>query len=209
MPILHYLLPVLFLLYLPQPRPGSGMGEKITIPEEICLSPFELALYEELNSYRAIHGLPPIALSRSLTLVAQVHCRDLAINQPHRRGNCNMHSWSRNDAWSSCCYTPDHRRSACMWDKPRELTPYEGDGFEIAFHSTATYPNALAFARDAMENWSRSKGHNDVIINRGTWRKINWKAVGVGAYGGYATVWFGMVDDPDKTEVNLCLKDLE
>jgi len=91
-----------------------------------------------------------------------------------------------------------------MWDKPRELTKYPGDGYEIAFFSTAIYPDAESFAQDAIFNWSKSKGHSDVIINRGTWRSVTWKAVGVGYYGGYATVWFGKLDDPDNAQVKLC-----
>jgi uncharacterized protein YkwD len=197
---------ITFLLALTSLQPGSGAdGAQQIVPDEVCLNPFEVALFEKLNSYRAEHKLPPITLSRSLTRVAQLHSRDLAINQPHKRSNCNMHSWSRNGHWTACCYTSDHRRSACMWDKPRELTVYEGDGFEIAFHTTAKHPSAQAYAEDAFSNWAKSRGHNEVIINRGTWRKISWKAAGVGYFEGYATIWFGMLDDPDPAKVMDCM----
>jgi hypothetical protein len=175
---------------------GPQLKDDSLIPARICLSDYEQALFEELNRYRAQHKLPALVLSHSLTLVAQTHCRDLQINQPHRRSNCNMHSWSNKGPWSACCYTPDHRRSSCMWQKPSELTPYKSDGFEIAFYSTARYANASAFAADAVQNWSKSKGHNDVIINKGTWRNVEWKAVGIGHYGEFATVWFGETTDP-------------
>ena len=200
MPLIHLFITVLLVLN----QINFIDDESLLIPPEVCLSEFESALYAELNNYRSIHNLPPIPISRSLTLVAQVHCRDLAVNQPHKRSNCNMHSWSGNRLWSACCYTPDHKRSACMWDKPRELTPYTGDGFEIAFHSTATYSTTRAFTEAAIGLWSKSKGHNDVIVNRGTWKNVKWKAVGVGYYGGFATVWFGMVDDPDPVDVEMC-----
>lgn len=183
-------------------KPLSGL--KAQVSSEVCLSAFEKQLYDEINAYRAKHNLPPVKLSRSLTQVAQIHCRDLAENRPDASGNCNMHSWSRKGPWTPCCYTPDHKRASCMWDKPRELTKYQGDGYEIAFFSTAIYPDAESFAQDAIFNWSKSKGHNDVIINRGTWRGVTWKAVGVGYYGGYATVWFGKLDDPDNAQVKLC-----
>lgn len=187
-----------------QPRPGSDNGGLATTPSEVCLSEYERELFKELNAYRKKHKLPPVVVSRSLCLVAQIHARDLALNQPHRRNQCNMHSWSSKGQWTACCYTRDHRRSECMWNKPRELTVYQGDGFEIAFHSTATYPDASAFAGDAVKSWSESPGHNDVILNRGTWRKIEWKAMGVGYYQGYALVWFGMLDDPDTNHVLSC-----
>jgi len=198
----------IFLLWLfpcfsetsPRPEPDGS----IEIPAVVCLHPAEAALYEALNNYRQERNLPAIALSRSLTLVAQVHCRDLAINQPHRRSNCNMHSWSRKGLWQACCYTPDHKRSECMWNKPRELSAYQGDGFEIAFYTTAPYTDAALFAEKAMNSWKASKGHNDVMVNRGTWKNIKWKAVGIGYYEGYATIWFGMEPDPDSTIVAEC-----
>ena len=195
---------MILALLATQPRPASNAVKLLHDPADVCLSAYETALLNELNKYRSKHKLPPIVLSRSLTYVAQLHCRDLAINQPHSRSNCNMHSWSSKGPWSQCCYTPDHKRSECMWGKPGELTVYTGDGFEIAFHSTAVYANAQEFAEDAILNWSQSKGHNDVILNRNTWKKIQWKAVGVGFYEGYATVWFGMVDDPDTNPVLSC-----
>jgi len=183
-------------------KPASGL--KAQISQEVCLNAFEKQLYYEINAYRAKRNLPAIKLSHSLTMVAQIHCRDLAENRPHASGNCNLHSWSRKGPWTPCCYTPDHRRASCMWDKPRELTKYQGDGYEIAYFTTVVYPDAQSFAKDAVFNWSKSKGHNDVIINRGTWRNVTWKAMGVGYYGGYATVWFGKLDDPDSTKVKLC-----
>lgn len=194
--IIHVLIP-LFIIFTPfQFDDGSGNNDSFQLSEDVNLSPFEAALFDEINSYRAKHGLPPIAFSPSLTKVAQLHSRDLAINQPHRRSNCNMHSWSKKGNWSACCYTPDHKRSACMWNKPRELTSYQGDGFEIAFFSTAAYNDARSFSEDAIKNWSKSSGHNNVILNKSTWKKVTWKAMGVGHYDGYATVWFGMLDDP-------------
>ena len=63
--------------------------------------------------------------------VAEAHVQDLSYNQPVG-GQCNMHSWSDRGSWSGCCYTDDHAASQCMWDKPRELTRYPGNGFEIA-----------------------------------------------------------------------------
>lgn len=204
MTIIHLFLPVFFLFVPGCATQEYQVGDRWQLPEQICLSPYEMELYESLNAYRKKHNLPAITISRSLTLVAQVHSRDLAINRPDKDRNCNMHSWSRKGPWTACCYTPDHKKSSCMWDKPKELTSYTGEGYEIAFFSTVTYPNATAFAEDAMHNWMKSKGHNDVILNLNTWQSIKWKAVGIGYYGGYATVWFGAYDDPDTAIVGVC-----
>ena len=106
-----------------------------------------------------------------------------------------MHSWSENPAWSSCCYTPDHKQAKCMWDKPRELTNYRGDGFEISYWSTKQFLTPEEAAIDMLEGWKKSPGHNDMIINRNTWKSVKWKAIGIGIYGGYADVWFGEEED--------------
>ncbi len=179
--------------------PGNTRGNGI------CLNPEEIALLVALQSYRQEHKLPAIPLSVSLTKVAQIHCRDLAWNQPHRPQRCNMHSWSNKGPWTPCCYTNDHREAECMWNKPAELTVYTGAGYEIAFYSNAVYENAEAFANDAIQSWSRSQGHNAVILNKGIWSDAHWQAVGVGYYRGYATIWFGMEPDPDQTVLHPCL----
>ncbi|HHN47781.1 MAG TPA: CAP domain-containing protein [Bacteroidales bacterium] len=204
MTIIQLIFLLLLIPFFSEPKAVPATTDSIEIPADVCLNPAEFALFNQLNDYRQANALPPIALSRSLTLVAQVHCRDLAINRPHQRDSCNMHSWSRNNNWSACCYTGDHKRAACMWSKPRELSNYQGDGFEIAFHTTAPFINAGKLAAEAMDSWKKSKGHNDVMVNRGTWKNIKWEAVGVGYYGGYATIWFGMEPDPDSTEVTVC-----
>ena len=82
-----------------------------------------------------------------------------------------------------------------MWDKPRELTNYKGDGFEIAFFSTYKYTTPAAFAKDILEGWKKSPGHNNVIINKSIWKKVKWNAIGIGVYGEYADVWFGKEED--------------
>jgi hypothetical protein len=161
---------------------------------EICLSQTESDLYKLINEYRAQKGLPEVKLSASLSFVAHIHARDQADN--FKDGNrCNMHSWSKNAAWSSCCYTPDHKKAKCMWDKPRELTNYQADGFEISFYSTYPYSSPEAFAKDILDGWKKSPGHNDVIINKKSWKDMKWKAIGIGVYGEYANVWFGSEED--------------
>lgn len=149
----------------------------------------EQKLYNLLMEYRRSHNLPAIPLSKSLTFVAQTHVKDLQNNQPDK-GSCNMHSWSNNGNWSACCYTSDHAKASCMWNKPKELTSYTGNGFEIAYSMSNG-----ARAYEAINGWKTSSGHNQVMINKGIWKTSTWKAVGIGVYGNYAVVWFGDLTD--------------
>ncbi|MCB0478728.1 MAG: hypothetical protein KDC84_11215 [Crocinitomicaceae bacterium] len=149
----------------------------------------EKKLYDLIMTYRKEKGLPEIPLSKSLTIVAQTHVKDLHENQPVK-GNCNLHSWSDKGEWSSCCYTSDHAKAECMWNKPKELTSYEGRGYEI---SHGTY-GGEATPEGALNGWKRSTPHNNVIINKGIWDD-EWKAIGVGMYKGFAVVWFGKETD--------------
>lgn len=169
---------------------------------EIQVSAEELKLYELIMDYRKERGLPKIPLSKSLTYVAQQHCLDLSANSINERDGCNMHSWSGNGKWSKCCYTPDHKQAKCMWNKPRELTGYEGNGYEIAFGSSDR--RYISTAEGALAGWKSSKGHNNVIVNREKWKNIKWKAIGVGMYKGYAMVWFGEeVDVEGKPNISI------
>jgi len=167
---------------------------RVKLLPDICLTPTEIELYRLINEYRAQRGLPTVRLSSSLCFVAKTHAIDQTAN--HQYGSpCNLHSWSADGNWSSCCYTADHRQAECMWDKPRELTNYKGDGFEIAFYSSFYYPSPEAFAKDILAGWKTSPDHNNVIINRCNWINVKWLVMGVGVYGEYADVWFGKVED--------------
>jgi uncharacterized protein YkwD len=154
--------------------------------EEVCLSQEEKKLFDLIMDYRKSKKLKPIPYSAKLTKVAQTHVRDLMENYDYaNRGECNPHSWSDKGDWSSCCYTSDHAQASCMWDKPREISGYEGNGFEIAYYSSGG-----ANAEEGIEGWKKSPGHNPLLINSGTWSKLEWKGIGVGIYGQYGVVWF-------------------
>jgi len=153
-----------------------------------ALSAEEKKLYDLVMKYRAEKGLPVIPISKSLTVVAQTHAKDLQDNNP-AQGRCNMHSWSSKGRWTPCCYTDDHAKASCMWSKPRELTSYQGDGYEISYMNS---PDATA--EEALAGWKRSPGHNQVVINAGMWN-TPWKAIGIGVYKSYAVIWFG--HEPD------------
>ncbi len=159
-----------------------------------CLSSEEQKLYTLIMEYRKSRHLKPIPFSAKLTMVAQAHVHDLMENFDYQgRDKCNPHSWSTHGKWSSCCYTPDHKFAKCMWDKPREIAGYPGDGYEIAY-----YHSAAARADEALAGWKSSSGHNPLLINSGIWTKKEWKAIGIGVFANYAVVWFGDVDDPSE-----------
>lgn len=159
-----------------------------------CLSAEERKLYQLINDYRKSMKLPAITLSPNLTLVAQLHVRDLSENNPVT-GPCNLHSWSDKGSWKPCCYTNDHKEAECMWNKPRELSRYKGNGYEISyFHSAGVN------AENALEGWKQSPGHHNVIINRDIWKQVTWKAIGIGIHGSYGVVWFGFEEDDERCE---------
>lgn len=161
-----------------------------------ALSAEEKALYDALMDYRREKGLSDIPLSPSLTYVAQWHVRDLSHARPSNPSSCNLHSWSDEGPWEACCYTSDHARSSCMWNKPRELTGYSGDGYEIAHgYMGDAYAGNDVTAEGSLKGWKSSQLHDQVICNKGIWEKVSWKAVGVGIYRDFAVVWFGRVAD--------------
>jgi len=191
----------ILLLFSAKAHSQKAAAEK-KLPE-ICLTQTEIELYRLINEYRAQKGLPEVKLSASLSFVARTHAIDQSEN--YKESNrCNMHSWSGNGNWTSCCYTADHKKAKCMWDKPRELTNYTGDGFEISFYSTYPYSSSEAFAKDALNGWKKSPGHNDMIINKSTWKNVKWQSIGIGVYGEYANVWFGREED-SAGEPEVCI----
>lgn len=169
-----------------------------TSDEAVCLSEEEKKLYDQIMLYRKSKHLKPIPFSAKLTKVAQTHVRDLEANFDYdTRGECNPHSWSDKGKWTSCCYTSDHAQAACMWSKPREISGYEGEGYEIAYYSSEK-----ASAIEGLDGWKKSAGHNPLLINSGTWSKLEWKSIGVGIYGKYGVVWFGQGED--KSRIKVC-----
>ncbi|MDZ4715321.1 MAG: CAP domain-containing protein [Cytophagales bacterium] len=162
--------------------------------QSVCVSEEEDKLYRLIMQYRKTKKLKGIPFSSKLTQVAQAHVRDLVKNFDYEnRGDCNPHSWSSDGLWAPCCYTSDHKQAACMWNKPSEIAGYESEGYEIAYYSSGE-----ANADEGLEGWKRSPGHNPLLINTGTWAKIEWRAIGIGIYSHYAVVWFGVLPDPSQ-----------
>lgn len=161
---------------------------------DVCVSSEEVQLHKIINEYRVNKGLEPVALSRSLTMVAQLHSRD-QVKYELLNGKCNLHSWGKSKAWSDCCYTGDHANAACMWAKPKEIAAFRATGFEISAYGSMG--DIGLSAEGALASWKSSDGHNDVIINRDIWKKDKWKSMGVGIYKQHANVWWAMTEDPN------------
>lgn len=137
----------------------------------------ERKLYDMIMDYREANGLPKIPLSASLTYVAQMHCKDLVENIGYLT-----------HAWSDCNYNAeDSKTYECMWLKPRELTKYQGYGYECAHGGSG----GITTAESSFNGWKNSKSHNAVILNQGIWENKKWNAIGVGILNGYAVIWFG------------------
>ena len=174
-----------------------GKMDLPVINEEVCLTNEEKKLFDLINNYRKSKRLAPIPFSAKLTKVAQVHVKDLMENYDANGTKCNPHSWSGEGKWTSCCYTPDHKQAKCMWDKPKEIADYQGNGYEIAYYSSDD-----ATAEEGLDGWKKSPGHNPLLINTGIWTKIKWKAMGIGLYKNYGVVWFGETEDV--SEIKIC-----
>ena len=160
----------------------------------VCLSPEEQKLYDLIMAYRRSKKLPVIPLSAKLTMVAQAHTRDLTSNfVDDTPEGCNTHSWSDKGSWTPCCYTPDHKQAACMWNKPREIAGYQSNGFEIAYWSSAG-----ANAVEALDGWKSSPGHHAVIINDDIWKSVQWKAEGISVYAINCMVLCGKLADDER-----------
>ena len=174
----------LCMLFLHQ---GVCSGNGNSPVSRVLLSPSEQQLYELLMAYRRENGFSSIPLSRSLCRVARLNVRDLMMHPPQEP--CNLHSWSAYGPWKACCYRGSGSAEH-MWSKPRELTAYTGNGYEIAYYSSRAFTPA-----DALEAWKRESQHEAVMLNRGGWSRQDWNAVGVAMRGRYAVIWFGTEPD--------------
>ncbi len=154
----------------------------------------EAKLYYIINAYRESKGLQKLSFSKSLTIVARTHVSDSNTytpeNQRDSRGmQGNLHSWSNHGSWTPVVYTSDHQYEANMWSKPRELTSYTGNGYEIS-----SWNSGNITPEDALDLWKNSSGHNAVMTTQGDWSDL--KTMGVAIDGKYAHVWFGSDADP-------------
>lgn len=168
----------------PPPTDGGDLS-----CDAIELSDDEYALYREIMNERARHGLHQIPLSAALTEVAQIHADDAVAFPDIFQGQCNLHSWNSSRHWTGCCYTADHSKASCMWDKPQEIAGFRAPGYEIAYRGSHA-PSGM------LDLWLESSGHRDVILNRETWQDRPWESIGIGISERdddnlrFAYVWF-------------------
>jgi uncharacterized protein YkwD len=158
-------------------------------------------LYAAITTYRQGLGLAAIPLSPQLTAVAQAHVRDLMANfatDPNYTGaGCVPHGWSSQGQWTGGCYKfEDPTTFPIMWNKPKEIANYPGNGFEIVFGGGG----GAVTAAEALQAWQDDPPHNDVIVNQGIWKDHPWQAIGVWVEDGWASVWFGEQADPNGTQ---------
>ncbi len=176
----------------------SKEGEILEKDMTGCLSEEEAWLSRKILEYRTKKNLSPIPISSSLSHVAKLHAKDL--NENSREPSCALQSWSNSAKWKGCCYTLDHSNIRCMLDKPRELTEYTGDGYEIVFESKHELTK-----EEVLEKWKKAEGFARVIGNGKNWEKEEWKAMGVAILGRYAVLWLGLEVDP-KPIAGICKK---
>merc|ERR1719367_1569621 len=141
-------------------------------------------LVNAINQYRAQNGLNKIPVDETLCKVASYHSWD----QQYGSGKVN-HNWSSNSkngfSWSACTFDLNRDSTyGCMWKKPKEFNRAwrNGDGYEISAWG--------ANANDLLGSWKKSKGHNNVILNKEKWSDSKWTKLGAAYVGNHGNAWF-------------------
>lgn len=169
-------------------------GQK-SIPKDFCMSNNELNLFDQINKLRVDYDKKAIQLSSSLSYVANQHVIDIETNHPDT-SICNSSSWSDKGNWTPCCYNSYVHNPDCMWDKPKELTPYPYRGYELVLYFEDSFTN------DSIINlMSDSKEVLDMILTRGIYEKKNWICGGIAIGNNYVSLWFGQRRDVQKKPV--------
>ena len=159
-----------------------GIAQEKEIPKEFCVSASSFELFNLINNLRIEKGLAPISLSASLSYIADLHLNDLIMNHPDT-GLCNLHSWSGKGQWTAGCYQSYIPIQDCMWNKPKELTPYKYRGYELAFWQAESIS-----IEEILAGWMDIPQAANMILNKGNWNN-DWRAMGVGLKNGYARLY--------------------
>ena len=187
---LKYLLLVITIISLS----NIVLGQK-KIPKEFCLSNDEADLFDMVNQMRVDYEKSQLQLSASLSFVASTHINDLQNNHPDT-SICNMSSWSNKGDWTPCCYNKYVHDPNCMWDKPKELTPFPYRGYELITYFEEGFNN------DTVINlWSDSKDVLDMILTRGAYSKKRWICGGISIGTNHVSLWFAQRKDSQKSPV--------
>lgn len=155
------------------------------VPNDFCLTDDEFRLYELINAHRVANGLKEIPLSASLSFVAHTHVEDLYTNHPDT-SICNLNSWSDKGDWTACCHNKYIPQEDCIRNKPKELSNYSGEGYEL------TYAEVFSVSPDTVFMfWKKLDVADDFLLNQGRWDDKTWRALGIGIYNNYAVIWMG------------------
>jgi cell division septation protein DedD len=188
---------LLLILILVFPAGAADFSDKSTGNDSAVkwVTQDEAILFKMINDIRMQNNLQAIPLSPDLCIVAHTHILDLIASKPQENG-CSLHSWSGSGKWSACCNTKDLTGIQCMKSKPREITGYLGNGFELIY-----WGDDNATPAEAAALWKQVDASSDMILSRGKWKNYQWKALGVGIIDGYAVLWLGdKADKADKSE---------
>lgn len=168
---------------------GNVQGQSTSI-ENFCLDDQEMKLVELINRFRAENKQPSIGLSRSLSFVAKTHVNDLQMNKQDT-SICNAHSWSNKGNWKACCFNNYVNSNDCMWDKPKELTPYNFRGYEMVYSE-----EGIVDVDSVFRLWRTTEEAADMLLTKNLHSDKKWLALGVGVSENYVSIWFGQRTDP-------------
>lgn len=192
---LRYIFAIIFAATIYLVLPVKSILAQKKIPDNFCITFEEQLLFDKLNILIEDYGKSSIDLSASLSFVAKTHVNDLLLHHPDT-SVCNLSSWSDKGEWTACCHNPYVPQQDCMWDKPKELTPYTYRGYELASYFEES------FTVDSVINlWSETKEVLDMLLTEGNYKKKKWICMGIAMNEHYVSVWFGQradrLDEPD------------
>ncbi len=164
---------------------------------DFCITPAEAQLARQINDFRKANKLPEIQLSASLFFVAKTHVADLQMHRPDT-SICNTNSWSSRGTWTPCCYQAYVPKTACMWDKPKELTPYTFRGYELSY-----YEEGIIQPDQLWNLWINTPQVTDKLLCKGDFSDKKWAAMGIALSDNYASLWFGQRAD-NQGEPEVC-----
>jgi hypothetical protein len=180
----------LFVLCCTAVLPAAKINAQSKDDDSMCINQNELRLVSLINQFRVQNKLSEIPLSKSLSFVAKTHVYDLQVNRPDT-SICNTASWSDKGKWSSCCFNNYVLKTECMWDKPKELTPYKFKGYEISY-----FEEGIVNEDSLFRLWSTTGEVSDMLLSKGIHSDKKWLAIGAGISDNYACIWLGQRADP-------------
>lgn len=166
----------------------------------LCINKEEAKFHRTVTGYRISQNLTAIPLSASLTSLAKNHLRDLETFPP--TSECSYHSWSDKGSWTSCCHTNNLPSRECMYRKAREITDYKDNSFELIYFEPEENP--INITDKALKLWKQQSEQNDILMNRGEWKNITWRAIGIAIGKQFIILWLGAEKDTKETP-GICL----